>query len=384
MKHRLKLLPYAGQSTRDRCPSCGKAKELVPYLDTETGEILPPEYGRCNREGKCAYHLSPYEKDANGVSYYSALLESERTATALLAPKIRTRARVQTQTKKIYIPTSVAQSTLKKDYYEKNAFAQFILNLCKDEATRERAIRVLQDYKVGTCSEGTIFWFVDSQNNTQAGQVKKFSDNCKTQKTTWIHSVLQKQGKAFDWLPAYLDQDSKFTCLFGEHLLALPANKDKTIVLGESPKNAIFASIFLPANDFLFLAAYSLSTFTMERCKEIIGKKILLLPDLGKATEVWKESASKFLPEGSYDFLYILEKVATDLDRENGSDIADFLIKELTQSTTLISHSEYMAQLFTSADRVQIRKTSEIEYPAAWDFQDENLTQETKQYLCRL
>lgn len=46
-------------SKKHHCPDCNK-KTFVLYIDTETGKHLPEQYGRCDRESKCSYHLNPY------------------------------------------------------------------------------------------------------------------------------------------------------------------------------------------------------------------------------------------------------------------------------------------------------------------------------------
>ncbi len=46
-------------SKKYHCPDCNK-KTFVRYIDTETGDYLPEQYGRCDRESKCSYHLNPY------------------------------------------------------------------------------------------------------------------------------------------------------------------------------------------------------------------------------------------------------------------------------------------------------------------------------------
>ena len=47
-------------SRKHLCPACGK-KTFVRYIDTDTGNYLPEQYGRCDREDNCRYHVNPYE-----------------------------------------------------------------------------------------------------------------------------------------------------------------------------------------------------------------------------------------------------------------------------------------------------------------------------------
>ena len=47
-------------SKKHYCPDCNK-KRFVRYIDTETGEYLAEQYGKCDRIMKCSYYLDPYK-----------------------------------------------------------------------------------------------------------------------------------------------------------------------------------------------------------------------------------------------------------------------------------------------------------------------------------
>ena len=47
-------------SKKHLCPECRK-KRFVRYIDVETQQYIPINYGRCDREMKCGYHLNPYK-----------------------------------------------------------------------------------------------------------------------------------------------------------------------------------------------------------------------------------------------------------------------------------------------------------------------------------
>ena len=59
-KYKYSLEPYSTSRKYDSCPKC-KQQRYVHYIDTETGEQLPYEYGRCERTNNCGYHKSSKE-----------------------------------------------------------------------------------------------------------------------------------------------------------------------------------------------------------------------------------------------------------------------------------------------------------------------------------
>jgi hypothetical protein len=113
---------------------------------------------------------------------------------------------------------------------------------------------------------------------------------------------------------------------------------DNPIVLFEAPKTAIYCSLYfgLPKkkDDFIFLAVYNKSSFSFDKLKVLEGRRVIIFPDLsknGNTYEEWQDKAKQYekqLKNTRFIFSDLLEKNASDEDRDKGFDIADFLIKQ--------------------------------------------------------
>ena len=110
-------------------------------------------------------------------------------------------------------------------------------------------------------------------------------------------------------------------CLFGEHLLI---DKSKPVAIVESEKTAIIASAYLPR--FIWLAVGSLSNLSIEMCKILTGRKIILFPDL-KGFEKWTNKAKELSDIAEFVVSDLLEHKASEQEREQGLDIADYLLR---------------------------------------------------------
>lgn len=129
--------------------------------------------------------------------------------------------------------------------------------------------------------------------------------------------------------------DKKVSCLFGEHLLNV--YRTNPIALVEAPKSAIYGSLYfgLPKvpERLLWLGVYNLSSLNYEKCKELKGRDVYLFQYLSKeggAHNNSKEKArelEKDLPGTRFIISKLLEDHANNEQREQGLDIADFLIK---------------------------------------------------------
>jgi len=322
-------------SKKHVCPSC-KKKRFVKYIDTQTSEYLPDNYGRCDRESNCGYYLNPYEN-----SYAKMIIDQEEGNAVnwkLKAPTHKPQPKKET----VFIPVSELQKTLKD--YDKNIFIQNLLTKVEFPFDAKDVETLISLYRLGTnAKNGAVcFPFIDASQNIRAVQEKIFNATNHTAKskkyhTSWLHSRLQysyKNKPLPDWLECYLNNDTKVSCLFGEHLLTkYPHNP---VALVEAPKTAIYGALYfgfpeLPTN-LIWLAVFNLSSLTYEKCKILKGRDVYLFPDAskdGSAFNNWSNKAEEIKSKlnGTYFKVSdLLEKYATDVDKEQGNDLADYLI----------------------------------------------------------
>ena len=110
-------------------------------------------------------------------------------------------------------------------------------------------------------------------------------------------------------------------CLFGEHLLR---DKVKPIAIVESEKTAIIASAYIP--NFTWLASGSLYNLNAEICSVLEGRRVILFPDLN-CFQKWDEKAKALEHIASFTVSDLLESKASSLERNQGLDLADYLVQ---------------------------------------------------------
>ena len=307
-------------------PECGQ-KRFKRYIDNETKLYLPEKYGKCNRADNCRYHLNPY-KDRYGRD------EGKQHESQPLPPKMPQPV--------YFMPEIVLKATLKAESYNNNTFILNLLKICPIEDIA----KVISLYKIGTIPEGkrtgaVTFPFIDYQGNIRTIQAKQFNDANHTIEngTDFVHSILirnySKQGKALPgWLQEYQKNEGSprfVSCLFGEHLLA--KYHSNPIALVEAPKTAIIATLYFGLPDgptkLLWLAVYNKSSLTIDKCKILQGRKVVLFPDLN-AFDEWNAKAKEFKAKiATTQFVVsdLLEKNASAYEKKQGLDLADYITK---------------------------------------------------------
>ncbi|MDD2674908.1 MAG: DUF6371 domain-containing protein [Flavobacterium sp.] len=281
------------------CPNCNK-KTLVRYVDHETSHYIEQQYGRCDRESSCKYHVSP--KDST-----YALTPSE--------PKPKR--------ERSTIPKN--EITKHGQNFKNNYFIQYLKNYFHEDEIKATII----NYLVGTSNHwrgATVFWQIDDKEAIVTGKIMLFdiSTGKRVKKPynhiNWIHKTLK--------IPNYELQQ----CLFGLHLIN--EYPEKTIALVESEKTAITMSLFLP--NYLWIATGSKGNFKKELLEPIKNFKIIVYPDKSEYND-WNKKATQLNQKG-YQIRcsdYVEKK-----DVPEGTDLADIYFKSKTSEKVEIKYTK--------------------------------------------
>lgn len=342
------------------CPNCTK-KTFVKYIETDTGNYLTDDFGKCDREQNCKYHKAPPKgkkcylvpilslksisdkaikiTDANGIINIipqSQILEQTKndcwiTEWFLKNSTIQyasneakyfysTVSSFVNEVKEVVQPqqakyTFHSLEFLNEMYFEKpqidNLTEYLKLRFSIDEVTN-----AMQNYFItGTnhfWSNSTAFWQIDDKEKIHACKIMQYDRfSGKRIKEPYNHiNWLHKATKEPDF---NLNQ-----CLFGLHRI----NEDyqKTIAIVESEKTAIIMSILLP--HYIWIATGSKGNFKFEILKPIKKRNIVSYPDKGEYNN-WLNKATELNAIG---FKIAVSDLIEQTDFENGYDLADYYL----------------------------------------------------------
>lgn len=276
------------------CPMCEK-KSFVRYVDQSKNYHDDANFGRCDRENNCGYLNVPTDgrKLITDLNFVPKEYKAPPTS---------------------YIPFNYVNETWKE--YKNNPFTLWLVSLFGDTKT----VELIKKYRWGVdntsvyTKEYTIFWQIDIENKVRSGKMIKYHKNGRRDKdsfTTWYHK--KTNGGEACFKDFYLTQ-----CLFGEHLLPLDARKPVAVV--ESEKTAIIASMFI--DKYIWVACGGSGQLSKEKMNVLKNRSVTLFPDLGQF-DSWKEKAKEY----GFNISDSIEKIATDEEKKQGLDLADFLLK---------------------------------------------------------
>ena len=304
-KYKYQLEKYHGPGSRHKCPNCGDKKSFVYYVDQE-GNPVDEIVGRCNHESSCKYHYTP----------------SEFFRDNCIDPKERPHFEKIACTKTVSYnealkPSYIDAQVVIKYKSQNSTFVDFLKRLLRDE---EVVNHLCNAYQLGaTHKREVIFWQIDHNLHVRSGKIMAYDlttgKRVKSGKgITWVHS----SWKGKSGVPSEFNLKQ---CLFGEHLLKLFPLKPVAGV--ESEKTAILAYSMFP--DYVWVATGGKSNIDVMKMRALKGRHVILFPDVD-GYEKWYEEAKK------YNFCHaivsdILEKNATEKDRDAKIDIADIMIE---------------------------------------------------------
>jgi len=308
------------------CPGCGRKACFTRYVDGEGLVPFPDNVGKCDHINSCGYHYTPKEYFNDNPTVKENLIGQvgngniTSTVTKPTAkPLFKPRPQIS-----FFLYAWVEQSMQRFDI---NPLYRHLVTV----AGKEKTDRLFKLYKVGTSkmwNGATVFWQIDVKRNVRAGKIMGY--DAKTghrikqpfNQISWVHSVRK--------MPDFHMKQ----CLFGEHLLADASSSARTVGIVESEKTALVAALFIP--DLIWLATGGMhGSFNSEAMQVLRGRDVVLFPDL-KATDEWRRKVQMLQSIcKSATCSNLLEKMATDGQREAGLDIADFLLMEDTPQMIL-------------------------------------------------
>ena len=298
------------------CPQCGRKVCFTRYVAASGNHVFPKHVGRCDHEHSCGYHFSPSDYFRENPEESISLSRKHVITTKNLSVTIK-------EQPPSFIDRSIMEQTL--SHYAINPLYTFLARCMGKEETD----RLCSLYRIGTSRKwggAAIFWQVDYNGRVRTGKIMLYDATTGKRvkhphsHVCWVHTEMR------------LKDYHLFQCFFGEHLL--PLYPDRKVFVVESEKTAVIASHFMP--DVLWVATGGKNGRFNERAViALAGRDVVLMPDLG-ATQEW-QARLPMLDKvcRSVSVNDILETIATEEQRSQGLDIADFLLMEDTPQMIL-------------------------------------------------
>jgi hypothetical protein len=278
------------------CPKCNK-KTFVLYIETETGNYLKDEFGRCDRESRCSYYNNPKTKIINKF-------------------EIKNYNTIETSFHNYELVIQSGQN------FVQNNFVQFLETLF----TKDEVKKAIAKYFLGTSkvwSGATVYWQIDSLKKVRHGKI--MLHNSETGKRT-----KRENGKAFISSARSVLKIKNFNlkqCLFGLHLIN--ETKKETIAIVESEKTAIIMSIFKP--NYVWLSTGSKLGFKIDMLKPIKNFRIIAFPDKSE----YNDWLNKSIELNAIGYKIVINDWLEYSDYPNGTDLADVYINEVKTLETV-------------------------------------------------
>lgn len=274
------------------CPRCNK-KSFVKFIETETGNYLGSQFGRCDHESSCQYFLKP-DSEIN-------------TFVVVDIPKP--------------IPSYHSLELVEISYLseQQNNFIQFLKTLFTDEQVK----KAVSKYLIGTSKHwngATVFWQIDNIERVHHGKIMLFNPGTGKRKKSADGIAFISSVRAVLRLNDFVINQ----CLFGLHLIN--ESNQKTIAVVESEKTAVLMSIFKP--NYIWVATGMKGGFKYDLLKPIKAYKIVAFPDKSE----YNDWLNKAIELNGFGFNIVVNDWLEHTDYPDGTDFADVFIIESNNS----------------------------------------------------
>ena len=292
----------AAYGHRLTCPSCGRPKCFVPYVDA-SGEPITTQVGKCDHQNSCGYHYTPgeyFKEHKDGVR------RSERPRYVQPIKPLRS-----------YIIEDVYSKTM--GFYHRNTFTVWLRTILGDDTDR-----AIMDWRIGTARNGsTVFWQFDNQGMCRGGKVMLYDPNNGHRVksggngvVTWVHRLLK--------LESYnLEQ-----CLFGLH--RVQSHDGVPVAVFESEKTAILADTMLNRGEYNFpcvcVATGGAGNLKDETMRALRGRDVIIFPDEGMFTD-WYDRAARLAVRFSSLKISTICEPGHYCHTGDGCDLGDFIVE---------------------------------------------------------
>ena len=137
-------------SKKFKCPKCGEKNCFVRYINNESNNYADSEFGRCDREQKCAHFHKPTNTKSYEPKYHINKVK-------LIVSTIK--YEILNQTIQSFDNNPLVQYLFKK--YEKNEVEQ-----------------IIKKYNIGTANMyngATVFWQMDDTGKIRTGKIMSYN-----------------------------------------------------------------------------------------------------------------------------------------------------------------------------------------------------------------
>ena len=256
------------------CKSLNRDGKFVTYKE------LPLNYGYCHSCGKATLPPTRYRDDSGNEFIWNDI-------TKKMEPFV-----VHLNDNDVIRPNNSVNDMCNTLVREKKFIDFESVRLCVNNTNENNLLLYLRTkygdiktdivkrmYYIGTSRDlGTVFWSINRAKKVQKAKVSYYKPNGRRTNRFKV---------------PYKNEDGYYSCLFGEHLLDVIENKEKAVMLVESEKTAIVCAMHYP--EYIWLAYGGITALTNEKIQVLIGRKVILIPDMSeKAVAIMTKKISEF------------------------------------------------------------------------------------------